>query len=145
MPIIPRRGDYYRYLAELTRMNSKEDLGKTSLEAYKFAYRHALATLPPTHPTRLGLALNFAVYFHDIMHSPVRACHLAKHAFDEAVSAAAADSSLSLANIEDSLMILQLMRDDLILWHGEMSKGKGNVFDVAILSLTNSFNADYLA
>ena len=38
--------------------------------------------------------------------------------------AAAADSSLSLANIEDSLMILQLMRDDLILWHGEMSKGK---------------------
>ncbi|KAI0774112.1 14-3-3-like protein [Fomes fomentarius] len=116
------RGDYYRYLAELTRLNSREDLGKTSLDAYKFAYRHALATLPPTHPTRLGLALNFAVYFHDIMRSPERACHLAKHAFDEAVAAAAADSQITLANIEDALMILQLMRDDLILWQGELSK-----------------------
>ena len=97
-----------------------------SLEAYKTAYRHALATLSPTHPTRLGLALNFAVYFHDIMRSPERACHLAKHAFDEAVAAAASakDSKETMANIEDAVMILQLMRDDLILWQGEMSKGK---------------------
>ncbi|TBU43349.1 14-3-3-like protein [Dichomitus squalens] len=116
------RGDYYRYLAELTRLNSQEELGKASLEAYKFAYRHALATLPPTHPTRLGLALNFAVYFHDIMRSPERACHLAKHAFDEAVAAAVADASTAMSNIEDALMILQLMKDDLILWRGEISK-----------------------
>ena len=122
--VIHRRGDYYRYLAELTRLNSREELGKTSLEAYKFAYRHALATLPPTHPTRLGLALNFAVYFHDIMRSPERACHLAKHAFDEAVIAASADANATLANLEDALMILQLMRDDLILWQAELSKGR---------------------
>lgn len=119
-----RRGDYYRYLAELTRLNSQEDLGKASLEAYKAAYQHALATLPATHPTRLGLALNFAVYFHDIMRSPERACHLAKHAFDEAIAAAVSDASVAMANIEDALMILQLMRDDLILWQGEISKGE---------------------
>lgn len=119
-----RRGDYYRYLAELTRLNSQEDLGKASLEAYKSAYQHALATLSATHPTRLGLALNFAVYFHDIMRSPERACHLAKHAFDEAVAAAVSDASIAVANIEDALMILQLMRDDLILWQGEISKGE---------------------
>ncbi|CDO71366.1 hypothetical protein BN946_scf184908.g124 [Trametes cinnabarina] len=115
------RGDYYRYLAELTRLNSKEDLAKASLDAYQFAYKHALATLPATHPTRLGLALNFAVYFHDIMRSPERACHLAKHAFDEAV-AAASESPSKVANLEDSLMILQLMRDDLILWQGEIAR-----------------------
>ncbi|KAI0326661.1 14-3-3-like protein [Cubamyces sp. BRFM 1775] len=115
------RGDYYRYLAELTRLNSKEELAKTSLDAYKFAYKHALVTLPPTHPTRLGLALNFAVYYHDILRSPERACHLAKHAFDEAVSAASESPSMA-ANLEDSLMILQLMRDDLILWHSEIAR-----------------------
>ena len=102
-------------------------MGKTSLEAYKFAYRHALATLLPTHRTRLGLALDFAVYFHDIMRSPELACHLAKHAFDEAVEAAATDPQVALANIEDSLMILQLMRDDLIRWQGEISKGQSSV------------------
>ncbi|KAI0638021.1 14-3-3-like protein [Trametes polyzona] len=116
------RGDYYRYRAELTRLNPKENLAATSLEAYKFAYQHALATLPPTHPTRLGLALNFAVYFHDIMRSPERACHLAKHAFDEAVAAASTSPTTAGMNLEDSLMILQLMRDDLILWHGEISR-----------------------
>ncbi|KAI0677083.1 14-3-3-like protein [Trametes maxima] len=116
------RGDYYRYLAELTRLHPKEHLSSISLEAYKSAYKHALITLPPTHPTRLGLALNFAVYFHDIMRSPERACHLAKHAFDEAVFSAS-ESPASVANLEDSLMILQLMRDDLILWHGEINRG----------------------
>ena len=119
-----RRGDYYRYLAELTRINSQEEQGRVSLEAYKLAYRHALATLAPTHPTRLGLALNFAVYFHDIMHSPERACHLAKHAFDEAVSAAVAEGTSAVHSLEDTLMILQLMRDDIVLWQGEISKGE---------------------
>jgi 14-3-3 protein epsilon len=35
-----------------------------SLEAYTRAYRHALLTLDAVHPTRLGLALNFAVFYH---------------------------------------------------------------------------------
>ncbi|KAI0772079.1 14-3-3-like protein [Trametes elegans] len=120
------RGDYYRYLAELTRLHPKENLANTSLEAYKSAYQHALATLPPTHPTRLGLALNFAVYFHDIMRSPDRACHLAKHAFDEAVTSVVVTPS-TVTNLEDSLMILQLMRDDLILWQGELDRGEKRV------------------
>ncbi|KAH9912625.1 14-3-3-like protein [Epithele typhae] len=115
------RGDYYRYLAEL-KINSQEELGRLSLEAYKAAYKHAMATLVPTHPTRLGLALNFAVYFHDIMRSPERACHLAKHAFDEAIASALAEGASSVANLEDTLMILQLMRDDIILWQGEITK-----------------------
>ena len=114
-----RRGDYYRYLAELTRLNSQEDLGETSLEAYKFAYQHALYTLPPTHPTRLGLALNFAVYFHDIMRSPERACHLAKHAFDEAIAEL---DQVPDVTYRDSLLILQLLRDDLLLWFKEIQE-----------------------
>jgi 14-3-3 protein epsilon len=38
----------------------------------------ALVDLPPTHPIRLGLALNFSVFYYEIMNSPERACHLAK-------------------------------------------------------------------
>jgi hypothetical protein len=49
-----------------------------SLAAYKAASDIALTELPPTHPIRLGLALNFSVFYYEIMNSPDRACHLAK-------------------------------------------------------------------
>lgn len=34
--------------------------------------------LAPTHPIRLGLALNFSVFHYEILNSPDRACNLAK-------------------------------------------------------------------
>ena len=38
----------------------------------------ALVDLAPTHTIRLGLALNFSVFYYEILNSPERACHLAK-------------------------------------------------------------------
>ena len=42
----------------------------------------ALQNLAPTHPIRLGLALNFSVFYYEILNSPERACTLAKQARD---------------------------------------------------------------
>lgn len=70
----------------------------------------------------MGLALNFAVYYHDVLKSPERACHLAKHAFDEAVMSLDEEESLG-QDIRDSLMILNLLRDDLVLWFSEIQNG----------------------
>ncbi|KIJ70018.1 hypothetical protein HYDPIDRAFT_35459 [Hydnomerulius pinastri MD-312] len=116
------KGDYYRYLAEFAQQHDRSRYSDLSLAAYKFAYKHALAKLEPTHPTRLGLALNFAVYYHDVRKSPERACHLGKHAFDEAV--ACLDDSSSVQVMRDSMMILQLLRDDLVIWSGEMQRAE---------------------
>ena len=112
-----RQGDYHRYLAEFARRQQRECSALLALEAYKASYKHAFGTLPPWHPTRLGVALNFSVFFHDVRGSPDRACHLAKHAFDEAVAAMHATPE---ATFRDSLMILHLLRDDIILWSAEM-------------------------
>ncbi|KAF8627209.1 hypothetical protein AX15_004524 [Amanita polypyramis BW_CC] len=114
------KGDYYRYMAEFANERERERYGDQSLTAYKLAYKHALATLDPIHPTRLGLALNFSVFYHDVKSSPERACHLAKSAFDDAVSCLPSYGNSLDQLIRDSLTILQLLKDDLILWSREI-------------------------
>ena len=51
---------------------------KKSEDAYKEAYELAKEAMPSTHPIRLGLALNYSVFFYEIKSSPDEACELAK-------------------------------------------------------------------
>lgn len=51
---------------------------KQSNDAYKDALDLAEEKMPPTHPIRLGLALNFSVFFYEIQNNPENACKLAK-------------------------------------------------------------------
>ena len=73
----------------------------------------AQTELTPTHPIRLGLALNFSVFYYESLNSPDRACHLAKQAFDDAIAEL---DSLSEESYRDSTLIMQLLRDNLTLW-----------------------------
>ncbi|KAI4325153.1 hypothetical protein MLD38_030574 [Melastoma candidum] len=107
------KGDYYRYLAEFKAGDEKKEVADLSMKAYETATSAAEAELPPTHPIRLGLALNFSVFYYEILNSAERACHLAKQAFDEAISEL---DSLSEESYKDSTLIMQLLRDNLTLW-----------------------------
>ena len=81
-----RKGDYHRYLAEFALGDKRKISADKSLEAYKAATEVATTDLAPTHPIRLGLALNFSVFYYEILNSPDQACHLAKQAFDDAIA-----------------------------------------------------------
>merc|ERR1712060_906729 len=69
--------------------------------------------LEATHPTRLGLALNYSVCHYEILEQPKQACDLAKKAFDEAIEKL---DSLSDVSYRDSTLIMQLLRDNLTIW-----------------------------
>lgn len=47
-------------------------------KCYQNALDVAVAELPPTNIVRLGLALNFSVFYYEIMNNPDKACNLAK-------------------------------------------------------------------
>ena len=49
-----------------------------SQKAYQEAFEIAKSKMQPTHPIRLGLALNFSVFYYEILNSPEKACQLAK-------------------------------------------------------------------
>lgn len=116
------KGDYYRYLAEFKSDQERKDAAEQSLKGYQAASNTASTDLPPTHPIRLGLALNFSVFFYEIMNSPERACHLAKQAFDEAIAEL---DSLSEESYKDSTLIMQLLRDNLTLWTSDLPEDGG--------------------
>ncbi|XP_023530666.1 14-3-3-like protein D [Cucurbita pepo subsp. pepo] len=111
------KGDYYRYLAEFKSGNEKKDAADQSMKAYEAATSSAESELPPTHPIRLGLALNFSVFYYEILNSPERACHLAKQAFDGAISEL---DTLNEESYKDSTLIMQLLRDNLTLWTSDI-------------------------
>jgi len=107
------KGDYHRYLAEFASGDKRKVAATAAHEAYKTATDVAQTELTPTYPIRLGLALNFSVFYYEILNSPDRACHLAKQAFDDAIAEL---DSLSEESYRDSTLIMQLLRDNLTLW-----------------------------
>ena len=122
------KGDYHRYLAEFKTGGDRKDAAEQTLLAYKQAQDIALVDLPPTHPIRLGLALNFSVFYYEILNSPERACHLAKQAFDEAIAEL---DTLGEESYKDSTLIMQLLRDNLTLWTTDLQDNDGGAEDKA--------------
>ncbi|KAL2531312.1 14-3-3-like protein GF14 kappa [Abeliophyllum distichum] len=111
------KGDYYRYLAEFKVGNERKEAAEDTMVAYKAAQDIALADLSPTHPIRLGLALNFSVFYYEILNSSEKACNMAKQAFEEAIAEL---DTLGEESYKDSTLIMQLLRDNLTLWTSDM-------------------------
>lgn len=107
------KGGYYRYLAEVAAGDDKKGTVDQSQQAYQEAFEISGKEMQPTHPIRLGLALNFSVFYYEILNSPEKACSLAKTAFDEAIAAL---DTLSEESHKDSTLIMQLLRDNLTSW-----------------------------
>ena len=111
-----RTGDYYRYFAEFEPSADHANKAKENYEAALEKATNAQDPLPPTHPIRLGLALNFSVCYFEILQQPEKACELAKNAFDDAISKL---DTLDEASYKDRTLIMQLLRDNLTLWTQE--------------------------
>ncbi|XP_077433128.1 14-3-3 protein zeta/delta-like [Vanacampus margaritifer] len=110
------KGDYHRYQAEVAMGDDKQDIIKESEQAYQEAFETSKDNMQPINPIRLGLALNFSVFYYEIQNSPEKACELAKTAFDEAIAEL---KTLNDDSYKDSTLIMQLLRDNLTLWNAD--------------------------
>jgi len=117
------KGDYHRYLSEFQTEERRKNSAGDALDAYSKASDIAIADMPPTHPIRLGLALNFSVFYYEILNSPDRACQIAKQAFDDAIAEL---DTLNEDSYNDSTLIMQLLRDNLTLWTSDAHESGGD-------------------
>jgi len=111
-------GDYNRYLSEFMPDSSYNDEAE---KFYKRAIEVAKCCLPETHPTRLGLALNYSVCCYEILGKKDQACEIAKTAFDSAIEKL---DTLNDSSYKDSTLIMQLLRDNLTLWTSEKDENE---------------------
>ena len=105
-------GDYSRYKAEIFK--DDESIKVQAKEFYEKSQQIA-EHLETTNPVRLGLALNFSVFYYEIIMDSEGACLMAKKSFDSAINDMG-DLSESQNEYRDSTLILQLLRDNLSLW-----------------------------
>jgi len=111
-------GDYYRYRAEF--QPDDQTNATNAAKYYQEALNIAEKQLKPTHPIRLGLALNYSVCKYEIQMNKKGACELARNAFDQAISKL---DELDEASYKDSTLIMQLLRDNLTLWTSDREDG----------------------
>lgn len=109
------KGDYHRYMCEVDQGVKGNDLIMKTNESY-LAAQKAATELPAAHPIRLGLALNYSVFFYEIMKQHEEASKLAKEAVEAALKVI--DATASTMN-SDSSLIIKLLQDNLLAWDSE--------------------------
>ena len=117
------KGDYYRYKCEFANGKDFDDACAKAEKVYKEAYDIANSSIPITNSTRLGLALNYSVFFYEIKGLKEEACNIAKNAFDESMKVL---DDLEKSKAKDTLLIIQLLKENLILWSNEMNEEEDN-------------------
>jgi hypothetical protein len=116
-------GDYYRYIAETADGARLETVKQEALKAYTEAQQIGLHAC---NPIKLGLALNFSVFYYEVMKDQKKACQLA----DESLQAALEKiDELDEESFRDAKSIIELLKENLTLWKDEEEGGQ-NVDDL---------------
>ena len=112
------KADYYRYKCEFANGKEFDEACDNAEKVYKEAYELSNKEMPITNSTRLGLDLNFSVFYYEIKGLKEEACTIAKNAFDESMKSL---YDLEKSKAKDTLLIIQLLKENLILWTNEMN------------------------
>nr|XP_045009405.1 14-3-3 protein theta-like [Jaculus jaculus] len=107
------KGDYFQYFAEVACGDDHKQTIDNSQGAYQEAFDISEKEMQPTRPIRLGLPLNFSVFYCELLNNPELACTLAEMAFDEAI---AEPDTLNEDSYKNSALIMPLLRDNSTLW-----------------------------
>ena len=114
-------GDYYRYVAESADKDRIEEVKNGALDNYNQAKTICEQDLGACNPIRLGLALNFSVFYFEVMNNHKEACTLGEKALTEALEKI---DDCDEETFRDAKSIIELLKENLSLWKEEEEGGK---------------------
>ena len=118
-------GDYNRYIAEYAQGELKQKVGDNALAAYKKATEFA-KSLSTIHPIVLGLALNFSVFYYEVINDHEQACNIAKNTLDLANKELPQNVDEDDEQYRDAMSIINLLKENLEMWKIEVEEGADN-------------------
>ncbi len=114
------KADHYRYLCEISK---EKDLLEKTEKIYKESYNIAIKELPHINNERIGLCLNFALFYYEIKGDKKEGYKLAKNCFEESMKYL---EEFEKSKSKDALMLIQLLKENLIFWSSEMNEDEQN-------------------
>jgi 14-3-3 protein epsilon len=112
------KADYYRYVAENIEESRKKSFADQSLASYNEAMKNA-ESLEVINPIRLGLALNFSVFYYEVIGDRDRACNIAKETLANANSQLQKFDENDDEEHKDAISIANLLQENLSMWTSE--------------------------
>jgi len=112
------KADYYRYVAENIEESRKKSFADQSLASYNEAMKNA-ESLEVINPIRLGLALNFSVFYYEVIGDRDRACNIAKETLENANSQLQKFDENDDEEHKDAISIANLLQENLSMWTSE--------------------------
>ena len=109
------KGDYNRYIAEYAQGDLKQKVADAAAASYKMS-SGAAKELSPVHPISLGLALNYSVFFYEVLNDQEQACKIVKETLDLADKELARMEEEDSDENRDALSIVNLLRENLEMW-----------------------------
>ena len=115
-------GDYYRFIGEFAEGSLKNKIIDNCNKYYSEADK-ILSNLSYLNPIKLGLLLNTAVFYKDIMNESQKAINLAENIikkFEEEKKNKKIDEDSD--DFKDSESIYSLLKENLEMWKDELKK-----------------------
>jgi len=120
------KGDYFRYIAEFSSGDQHNEVAQASLNAYKQASETSV-DLVCTNPIKLGLALNFSVFYYEVLSCPNDAINIANSAFQEGIAKL---DQIDDTEYKEATTILQLLKENIDMWSNDLNQNEENIDDI---------------
>ena len=110
------KADFLRYKSEISRGEEFEAVTELTEQIYNEAYMISEEELPITSIIRLGIALNFSIFYYEQKGMIEEAIIIARNCFDEAIKSV---DDVESDKAKDYILLVQLLKENSIFWSYE--------------------------